>query len=234
MRPMLRELRLAADAGPWARLGFTVVDDACRIGEVVLRFADPGMGERRIASWMLTGVGAGGREVRAGSSLNIDGLATEVAAAGPGPGDRSPGDHANGALLVDHVVVTTPDLDRTFAALERVGLELRRVRDAGPAPQAMGQSGMPDPQLRQGFYRLGASILEVVGPDRRGPQADGPAAFWGMVIVVGDLEACARLAPEHVGVPRDAVQPGRRIATVRRSAGLGLPLAFITPDPRQR
>ena len=234
MRPMLRELRLAADAGAWARLGFTVVDDACRIGDVVLRFADKGRGDQGIVSWTLAGVMAGGQELRAGSSLDIDGLATEVSSAGRETGERLPGDHANGALLVDHVVVTTPELDRTFAALERAGLDLRRVRDAGPAPPAMARAGMPDARLRQGFYRLGAPILEVVGPDQRGPQADGPAAFWGLVVVVGDLEACARLAPERLGVPRDAVQPGRRIATVRRSAGLGLPMAFITPDPRHR
>jgi hypothetical protein len=28
---------------------------------------------------------------------------------------------------------------------------------------------------------------------------------------------------------KDAVQPGRRIATVRKQAGLGLPVALITP-----
>jgi hypothetical protein len=32
-----------------------------------------------------------------------------------------------------------------------------------------------------------------------------------------------------VGEIRDAVQPGRRIATLRRSAGLALPVALMTP-----
>ena len=31
--------------------------------------------------------------------------------------------------LGDHVVVLTPELDRTLAALEAAGLELRRIRD---------------------------------------------------------------------------------------------------------
>jgi hypothetical protein len=32
-----------------------------------------------------------------------------------------------------------------------------------------------------------------------------------------------------LGDIRDAVQPGRRIATVRREAGLGVPVALMTP-----
>jgi hypothetical protein len=223
--PTLRELRLADDPRAWARLGFTVADGACRIGDVVLRFEPPRAGVRGIVSWTLVGARAG---------TDIDGLATEVALAGSGAGDPPPGGHANGGLLVDHVVVTTPDLERTFAALHRAGLELRRVREAGVAPPAMQQAGLPDVRLRQGFYRLGAPVLEVVGPGRPGPRADAPAAFWGLVVTVGDLEVCAEIAGEHVGAPRDAVQPGRRIATVRRSAGLALPMAFITPGSRDR
>ena len=35
---------------------------------------------------------------------------------------------------------------------------------------------------------------------------------------------------ERVGEVRDAVQPGRRIATLRRSAGLAIPVALMTPS----
>jgi hypothetical protein len=34
---------------------------------------------------------------------------------------------------------------------------------------------------------------------------------------------------DRVGEVRDAIQPGRRIATLRRSAGLSLPVALMTP-----
>ena len=34
-----------------------------------------------------------------------------------------------------------------------------------------------------------------------------------------------------LGEPRDAVQPGRRIATLRKEAGLGPAIAFMTPGP---
>jgi hypothetical protein len=122
--------------------------------------------------------------------------------------------HPLGARAVDHVVVATPDLERTFAALERAGLERRRVREAGP-------------NARQGFYVVGDAVLEVVGP--REPDGDGPASFWGLVLVVDDLDAAAERLGPLLGTPRDAVQPGRRIATVRREAGLGTAVALMTP-----
>jgi hypothetical protein len=65
---------------------------------------------------------------------------------------------------------------------------------------------------KMAFLRLGSYILEVV--ERGGD----PARFWGLVVVVPD--------PGVVGPARDAVQPGRRIATVR---GLGTELALMSP-----
>ena len=111
--------------------------------------------------------------------------------------------HGNGALAVDHVVALTDSLARTTAALEGAGFELRRT--AG----------------QMAFFRFGSCILELV---ERGP---GPA-LWGLVVVVADLDGLGPLA----GEPRDAVQPGRRIATVKREAGLTTALAFMTPRPQ--
>ena len=68
------------------------------------------------------------------------------------------------------------------------------------------------------FVRFGELVVEVA-------QAGGPARFWGLTIVVPDLDA---IAGPLLGAARAAVQPGRRIATVRRAAGLSLALAFIT------
>jgi len=107
---------------------------------------------------------------------------------------------------------------RTTGALEAAGLELRRVREAGS----------PERPMRQGFFRLGEVVLElVVHPDVE----PGPARFWGLVVVVPDLDACAAELGERLGSVRSAVQPGQRIATVRRGAELGLPVALITPRP---
>lgn len=174
-------------------------DGACRVGTVTLQLGASGDGG--IAAWALRGVAGG----------SLDGLAT-VASDAPA---REPAPaHPNGAIAVDHVVVTTPDLERTLAALEAAGLELRRVRDAGGG-------------ARQAFYRLGEAVLEVVGPAR--PAGDAPAAFWGLALAVDDLDAaCARIGA-LAGAPRDAVQPGRRIATIHRAAGLGTALALLSP-----
>jgi hypothetical protein len=114
-----------------------------------------------------------------------------------------PGEHPNGALAIDHVVAFTDDLDRTSAALERAGAPLRRRAE----PMA--------------FHRLGPLVLEVV-------QTGAAPALWGFVVVVADLDACAG---PLLGSPRPAVQPGRRIATVRPEAGLPVALAFMTPQP---
>jgi hypothetical protein len=50
-----------------------------------------------------------------------------------------------------------------------------------------------------------------------------------LVVVVDQLdEAAAHLGPDVIGAPKSAVQPGRRIATVRSGAGLGVPLALMS------
>ena len=202
-RPLLVELELGGSAEPWERLGFRVDGDgACRLGAVTLRFDTAGPGGLR--GWTLAGAAGEGP---------VDGLPTRRLPAVEPPAFAE--EHPNGALRLDHVVVTTPDLERTFAALEAEGFDLRRVRDAGT----------PEHPVRQGFYRAGEAILEVVGD----VEPAGPARFWGLVAVVNDLDALAERVGDRLGRPRDAVQPGRRIATVREAAGLGLPVAVMTP-----
>jgi hypothetical protein len=197
-KPGVDEIVISGDRRPWSELGFDVHDGRVHVGRVRLRLEE---GEREgIVSWSLRGV----------AGANLDGLPTELSGRGP----AHPGRHPNGAVGIDHVVATTPDLERTIAALESAGVRLRRVREAG--------------ENRQAFFRLGEVILELVG----GPGIEGAARFWGIVFVVEDLDACARLLGDRLGEAHEAVQPGRRIASVRRAAGLPLPVAFITPDPR--
>jgi hypothetical protein len=193
----LASLELADPPERWRALGFGVTDSRLRVGDVGLVLGAPGEG---IVGWQLQGLER---------AAEIDGLPP----AGPSEEDHAAwqGSHPNGAVGIDHVVVLTPDFDRTAAALDAAGLALRRIRDAGG--------------FRQGFRRLGPAILELV----EGP--DGPTRFWGLVVIVEDLEALAERLGEHLGSIKPAVQPGRRIATLRDSAGLGEAVAFISPEP---
>jgi hypothetical protein len=61
---------------------------------------------------------------------------------------------------------------------------------------------------------------------------DAPARLWGLAFLVESLEHTAALLGDRLGAPRDAVQPGRRIATLRREAGLSFGCAFMTPGER--
>jgi hypothetical protein len=201
-------LRLRADPAAWEALGFTVEDARTRLGSVSVRFADePG--------WTLAGP----------RSADFDGLPTELAdGGGAAPGAEKTADararHPNGALSIDHVVVFTPALERTTEAFEAAGVRCRRVRE----------TGSPEKPLRQAFFRFGEVIAEIVEVPAEQVPSDGSARFWGLTIVVADLDGlAAELGPLCGGV-RDAVQPGRRIATLKREAGLGLPVALITPD----
>ena len=128
--------------------------------------------------------------------------------------ESAPATHANGVTEIDHVVMLTPELDQKIAELERQGIELRRIRE--------GDTGMGN--FRQAFFRVGRPVLEVV-------EADEPERFWGITFMTADIDAAAELLGDKLGRVKDAVQPGRRIATVRKEAELGLPVALISPKP---
>jgi hypothetical protein len=204
-------LTIAGDAERWRSLGLTVMADGVvpLIG-TSLRIVEPGPGtDLGIVGWTL-----GFRSAESApkpSTTSIDGLATGIEQV-TAPVYAS---HALGASGLDHLVVLTPDLERTSAAItDATGYELRRVREVGA--------------MRQGFHRIGRGglIVELV---ERPDVADGPAVFWGLVLNVDDLDAaCDLLGTERVSPPKDAVQPGRRIATMRAEAGLGFPVALMS------
>jgi hypothetical protein len=198
--PELAELAIADPPEAWQALGFTVEDGNLDIGGVRVRLGAEGSG---IVSWSLRGVNAMG---------SIDGLPSPVPRVLRPPPFAT---HPNGATGLDHVVILTPDFNRTADALKRAGMPLRRTREA-PG------------NARQGFRRLGPAILELV----HAPKLDGhDALFWGLVVIVISLEDLADRLGERLGEIRPAVQPGRRIATLRDSAGLTPAVAFMSPEP---
>jgi hypothetical protein len=169
----------------WVDLGFHTEGTRCRVGATVLALGGSGRGLR---SWSLEGAGAL-------SELPASRAAAPHPPQGPSSAPGAVWAHPNGVTTLDHVVVTTPDLERTVAALEK-------------------------------------TILEVVGPATgSGP---GPARLWGLAFVVADLGITAAVLGARLLPAIDAVQPGRRIATLDRSAGSSVPMAFLSPDPDRR
>jgi hypothetical protein len=79
-----------------------------------------------------------------------------------------------------------------------------------------------------GFRRLGPAVLEVVERDDLGSDV---ARFWGLATVVISIEELAERLGDRLGPIKDAVQPGRRIASLRADAGISVPLAFMSPEP---
>jgi hypothetical protein len=198
------EIQVADPADAWAQAGFSIDADAiCRIGGVRIRLTGSGS-TTGIIGWSLRGLPSGG---------DLDGIPTtrsDTLAA-------EPATHANGATSIDHVVLLTPDLARTVAALAAVGVEPRRERDA-----ELG--GRP---IRQIFFRLGEVIVEVVGsPETKG---EGPSTLWGLTYVVADVDATAAYFADRTTPVKDAVQRGRRITTLHHQKfGMSVRTAFIS------
>ena len=207
--PTIEEIRVGDAPEAWRAAGFTVDDDGvCRAGTVRIRLVGRDDG-KYVRSWSLRGLAGDG---------DIDGLPTRSPG---GDAPATPAEHANGTVLIDHLVVATPDLDRTIGVLEERGLELRRTRETGTY-------GAP---MRQAFFRLGEVILEVIGPGE--PAGDGPARFFGFAFTVADLDATHASLGEHVGRIKDAVQEGRRITTLRhKELDISTAIAFMSPEPR--
>ncbi len=199
--PELAELAIADPPAAWSALGFDIdAEGNLDLGGVRIRLG--AKGESGIVSWSLRRVNAMG---------SIDGLPTPVPRVLRPPPFKT---HPNGATGLDHVVITTPDFERTALALKRAGMPLKRTQDIGRG--------------RQGFRRVGPAILELVQPTNG---SRGEVGFWGLVIVVISLEELAARLGEHLSEIRPAVQPGRRIATLRPSAGVTPAVAFMSPEP---
>lgn len=206
----LAELGLRGDRQAWRCSGLSVdADGLMVVGPVRFVIAE---GRATLTGWGLSG--APGPLPAA-----IDGIPT--AEVEPVADPAGPDRHALGAIGVDHVVVMTPSLERTSAAIAvATGEPLKRVRDAGGG-------------VVQGFHRFGPVVIEVVQSPAH--QGDGPARLWGLVLTVVDLDAAVhRLGLEQVSAPKPAVQAGRSIATVRSGAGLGVAVALMSPEPPRR
>jgi hypothetical protein len=197
------EIVIAAEPGSWRDVGFEIGDDsACQVGGIRIRFVG---GRDGIVRWVFA-------DAPDPSLADIDGLAT-----GHGDPPDKPGiDQPNGVFGIDHIVVNTPDLERTCDAIAAAtDAPLKRIREAGT--------------MRQGFHRLGELIVEVVSHPR---VVEDRASFWGLALNVRDIDALfGRYGDSVISPPKDAVQPGRRIASFREAAALGVPVAVMSANP---
>lgn len=200
----LAAIRVPGDGAAWERVGFALDDGQVRLANGAIEpFHDT----------TVLAVQLPGGDVVAADLEGISLVAAEPC---------GPADHPNGAIDLDHLVIMTPDLDRTSSAVAVVlGLPQRRLRETADVRQAFHRFDPADDGTR-------GCIVEIV--ERTGLER---TSLWGLVVNVGDLDRCAG-ERDHVGQPRDAVQPGRRIASVRRDAGLGLAVAFMSPEPTRR
>ncbi|MEH3140288.1 MAG: glyoxalase [Mycobacterium kyogaense] len=205
-------LEVADPRSAWVEAGFTVdAGDVCRIGDVGVELVGRARGSG-IVGWSLGGLPADLGE-------DVDGIATTRS----GASAPVPGVHRNGVTAIDHVVLMSPDLDRTVETLGRLGEQPRRERDAhvGERP------------IRQIFYRFGETIVEVVGSP--GASDPGPSTLWGITYVVVDIDESARFFGDRTSPIKAAVQLGRRITTLRhRDLGMSVRTALISARPARQ
>ncbi|MDQ2679273.1 MAG: VOC family protein [Actinomycetota bacterium] len=209
----LTTIELGDDPSAWSAAGFTVTDDTVVLGGTTVALTGAGGGFR---GWAFAGL----------DPLRLDGLPDSERSDGP-LGDGPDGDgpaHPNGIVSIDHVVVRTGDCDRTVAAFEQAGFEVRGGRSTT-------SYGAP---MRQTFFWAGDVIVELVGPDAGEPTTDEPTSIFGLALVATDLDATAEHLGDLMGAPKDAVQDGRRIAGLRhRQVGISLPIAVMSPHVRR-
>lgn len=202
----LDEFHVADPADAWTAAGFDVgPDPVCRIGGVGIRLVgrDSGTG---IIGWSLRGLPS--------NVEDIDGIPTTASDADP----VTSGPHPNGVIAIDHVVLLSPDLPRTVGALVDVGVHPRRERDTKLGGQA----------IRQIFFRFGEVIIEVIGPPETA--TEGQSTLWGLTYVVSDVDASAAFFGANASPVKAAVQPGRRITTLRhRELGMSVRTALLSP-----
>ena len=210
MAHALERLVIGDEPDAWRAAGFTVHGDTMRFGKVSVELVGA-TGQRGVLGWKLKDI-----------DNDIDGLVTNsapsVEVVDTTPASLGVHEHTNAVFGIDHVVVETGDIDRTVAAFETAGIAERR--------SATMQT--PSGERRQSFLWAGRVILEVVGAME--PVNDKPASIWGLALVTGNLQTTSHVLDEKLSEPRDAVQPGRKIATMKtKDLDISVPIVILSP-----
>lgn len=204
--PSLHTIVVGDAPAAWASAGFTLTgknENEVVVGPIRIRLVG---GDRRGAvAWEFSGLNDDG---------SVDGLLS-LARHEPEPVDVA---HPNKVTLLDHVVLMSPDIERTVTALRATGFEPKRRRILDTAT----------PPRQQVFFWAGPTILELVGPLEA--ESAKPATIWGLALVSDDLDASKAHLDNLLSDPKEAVQSGRQIATMRtRDLDISLTLALMSP-----
>lgn len=204
-------------ADAWRSLGLRVVDGAIALGNMTLSVGvDAAVASRDgIAGLVLDGRDA---------PDDLDGIPLRAGASAA----AASADHPNGAIEIDHLVLGTPDIDRTSEVMAGLGWHPRRTITSPRPHDARTMRFFVVPAGGPANPRK--TVIELIQPDEV-TDPTRPATAWGFVLNVRDLDAAvARLGATVVDNPKPAIQPGRRIATVRGEAlGLRPRVALMTP-----
>jgi predicted enzyme related to lactoylglutathione lyase len=106
---------------------------------------------------------------------------------------RELGGNPNTVDFLEHIVVMTPVLEDAIAAQEAIGVPCKRIREVGNG-------------VRQAFFKLEQTVIEVVGPARDRP------GCWGLAFMCGDIAkavATARANSLQATEPKKAIQGGQ-------------------------
>ncbi len=201
MTPSLAEIRVGDPPELWDRLGFEVDANRVRLGDVdvVLTGADAGEG---IHGWGWRGEAPAAGDIEA---WTVD----DTRAA-----RREP--HPNSALRVFYVVLFGPSWADAADSLTSCGLDVGEAREMGA----------PERPLLRSIAEAGEPAIEVIGPPER--DSARPFDLWGTIIEVADIDATAAHLGDRLRPVKRAMQRGRRIATLDRTAGSSVPIAFIS------
>jgi len=157
------------------------------------------------------------------------GIPIRLERGGDAAGPAEPRDDADGVTALDHVVISTGDLDAALRLYgERLGLRLALDR-------SFEKRG-----IRILFFRIGGITVEVVGPLAGARESEGGAdayagerdRFGGLAFRVGDVRATrARLAGQRFDVSEERAghKPGTRVCTLKSDTH-GVPTLLIGPD----
>ncbi len=111
----------------------------------------------------------------------------------------------------------TPVLDDAIAAHESIGIPCKRIREAGRG-------------MRQAFFKLEQTVIEMVGPAREQP------GCWGLAFMCSDIAMAVATAREgglETTEPKAAIQGGKIARIVEPLDGVAIAFMEAPLPPSQ-